>query len=96
MALNVHIPLTEKIFWLLGLLVNIVAFVLLVVIITEASREGGLEATVKAAIGLSYVLLNTYFVLRARPGLLEDTLLGLWIAAKKANLRQQITPEKEA
>ena len=79
----------EKVLWGIGLLANIMAFFLLAVAVADTHRFRAEDILIVTA-SLLYILLNTYFVCCARPGTLTDTLLGIWIEAKKAELRRKM------
>ena len=84
---------------ILGFVANAaVAALLMYVLYEEVGGRGRIGAKEFLGFGLAaaYIILNWYFLLRAQArtdGGFDETLLGLWIRAKKTALRRQIEGE---
>ncbi len=66
---------------------NAAVFVLLLFMFI---RQGNWEKWWIVALIAVHISLNTYFIIRGNHTRFDDTMLGLWIRSKKAELRRKI------
>ena len=71
---------------------SVVLLVILFVTFIDAPwRQIPVGVSTLLVLAVFYVLLNFYMVLLARPNeWFDETLIGLWIRAKKASLKREI------